>query len=36
VLVIRPDQHLAARLHRPDASAVDAAIAKALRKAARR
>jgi 3-(3-hydroxy-phenyl)propionate hydroxylase len=36
VLVIRPDQHLAARLKRPDQGAIDAAIAKALGKVGRR
>ena len=36
VLVVRPDQHLAARLHRPDGTAVDGAIAKALGKVAGR
>jgi 3-(3-hydroxy-phenyl)propionate hydroxylase len=36
VLVIRPDQHLAARLSRPDYGAIDAAIAKAFGKALRR
>src|SRR5262249_14768455 len=35
VLVIRPDQHLAARLRRPKANAVDDAIAKALGKIGR-
>ena len=32
VLVIRPDQHLAARLARPESAAVRAAIDKALAK----
>jgi 3-(3-hydroxy-phenyl)propionate hydroxylase len=36
VLVIRPDQHLAARLSRPDFGAIDTAIAKTLGKALRR
>jgi 3-(3-hydroxy-phenyl)propionate hydroxylase len=36
VLVIRPDQHLAARLRHPEPGAIDAVIAKALSKAAPR
>ena len=30
VVVVRPDQHVAARLHRPDAATIRAAVARAF------